>query len=273
MHHPPDIAFIYAHAESHRGTNHAHIAVDKRSLRRLAHSCAQTGMIACRTYTDSLQRRRHVLGLRTAQAINYARIVGIFRHELAHTPYASCLARVGRHFDAYVWTIETAYPRERTIKSELIHNIVPRKAVGCGRKRHHRHTGQRLFHIGKFRVHGTEIMSPLRYAVGLVDGHEPYRQTPAPRTKVGHKSFGRSVQQFHAAETSLLKSLTHLILGTVGMDGGSRNAVGHQRRHLIVHQSDKRRHHHAHAVGKQRRKLIAKRLSASRRHQGQCIAA
>jgi hypothetical protein len=55
--------------------------------------------------------------------------------------------------------------------------------------------------------------------------------------------------------------------------GGRRNAVAAELRHLVAHERDQRRHHHGEPVAQQRGQLIAQRFPAAGRHDGQHVAA
>jgi hypothetical protein len=126
----------------------------------------------------------------------------------------------------------------------------------------------------QLQVLGPEVVSPLRYAVRLVDGEEcDLRAIQQIETARRGEAFGGHVEQVEfAGEQCAFGSA-----GGTGVERGVEKRRTHaelcQRGHLILHQGDQRRHHDARARPHQRRELVAQRLAAAGGHQHQRIAA
>jgi hypothetical protein len=110
--------------------------------------------------------------------------------------------------------------------------------------------------------------------VRLVDGEQ---RDPSPIEKLlggGHtEPFRCHVQQVELAPDELLPHQPLL----VGILGGVQKAGAHaqraQRVHLVLHQRDQRRDHHASPGPDQCRDLVAQRLAAAGRHQHEGVPA
>ena len=156
---------------------------------------------------------------------------------------------------------------------ELLHDV----ALDLGRRRGRAgdgwHVDETLGQATKHAVVRAKLVSPLRDAVGLVDG---YQARIAAFEQVAESirvdPLGRDVEQ-------LDRSVHHLSLNLRGVhrrEGAVQilrvRAGPLQRRDLVEHQRDQRRDHHGQAVGEDCRQLIAERLAAAGWHQDQRIA-
>ena len=121
----------------------------------------------------------------------------------------------------------------------------------------------------------TEVVTPLRDAVGLVDGIE----RDLDLAQEGHvvllgERLGREIEQLGLALHDIRAYLRHgrLVERRIEEVGDAR--LGREGTHgidLILHQGDQRRDDDRDPVHEQRRQLVAQRLAAARRHQHERI--
>jgi hypothetical protein len=87
------------------------------------------------------------------------------------------------------------------------------------------------------------------------------------------QAFRRHIQQFQLPGYEIAFDLHRRCTVEAGVEERRRDAELLQRRDLVLHQRDQRRHHHRAALAQQRRDLVAQRLAAAGRHQHQRVAA
>ena len=88
-----------------------------------------------------------------------------------------------------------------------------------------------------------------------------------------HQPLGRDVEQVELAGRKIPLGLIRGLRIERGVEHRRVHAGLGERRDLVLHQRDQRRHHHRAALAHQRRNLIAQRLAAAGRHQHQRVAA
>ncbi len=120
------------------------------------------------------------------------------------------------HGVADVGPVETGDEAGRLGEPEASAHVVARLGVGGRRAGDDRHVGEQLAQAAQVDVLGTEVVAPLRDAVGLVDGKQgecgvtlgaraaraAVGAAEAPQAlqkAVGHESFGRYVEQIELA--------------------------------------------------------------------------
>ncbi len=97
VNHPADITLVDTHTESHRGTHHLHIAVDKLLLSQIALRHRQTRMIDHRTVAQSPQIIVHRLRRLTADAIDNTRVMAVTLYESRDIANPLLLPRIVPH--------------------------------------------------------------------------------------------------------------------------------------------------------------------------------
>ncbi len=132
-----------------------------------------------------------------------------------HRDVAQTLALAGivHHPERDVGTVKRADKRGRISEAELSGDVVARETVGRRCERHDRHVGIKLLQPRETGVVRSEIMSPLRDAVSLVDGNQTYRKIARPAVDFHQKAFGRYVENLDAACEKLLEYIVVLGLG------------------------------------------------------------
>ncbi len=146
--------------------------------------------------------------------------------------------------------------------------------VGGGGQRDARHMREQLGQLAQLQVFGTEIVAPLRHAVGLVDGEQRDIQvTQEVEHARLHQALRCQVQHLHFATAQAPGQVTLLFRGQRGVQRGGRHPQFVERGDLVVHQRDQWRNHHRQARAQQPRHLETQRLAAAGGHQNQGIAA
>jgi hypothetical protein len=110
--------------------------------------------------------------------------------------------------------------------------------------------------------------------MGLVDGEqrELDLREPVEAARRG-EPFRRDVEQVQLARREALLDGTRFVHALRRIEECSTHAHLLERRHLVLHQRDQRRHDHGRARPQQRRHLVAQRLAAAGGHQDERVAA
>ena len=126
----------------------------------------------------------------------------------------------------------------------------------------------------ELHVFGAEIVAPLRDAVRLVDGEQrEFRAREQIQRAVEQQALGGDIQQVEFAAQQLRFDGARLRRVERGIEKFRAHAGLLQRRHLVLHQRDQRRHHDAGTGAGDGRNLEAQRLAAAGRHEHQRVAA
>ncbi len=117
-------------------------------------------------------------------------------------------------------------------------------------------------------------MTPLRYAVGFVNGKQGnLAACQQIQAAVCQQTFGSHIEQIQLPRQKLALDLA----GSLPILGGIQirrvNAQLVEGVHLILHQGNQGRHHHTGAGSHQSRNLVTERLAAAGGHQDQGVAA
>ena len=127
--------------------------------------------------------------------------------------------------------------------------------------------------FAKPSVFGPKVVTPIRYAMSLVDGEQgDARLAQEVERSFPRQPFRRHVKQFYPAGSDFLIGVRDLeiVLARVQRRGGQPQRF--ERAQLIAHQRDQRRDHHHEFDPQHRRQLIQQRLSRARRHHRQHVA-
>ena len=161
-----DIGFVDAHAEGDRGDHDHAVFVEKAMLIVAAHLGREAGVVRQGLVPLPGQPRGRILHLAPRHAIDDPRLPMPRGQELFQL-----LARIaaGAHSVADVRPVESADEPARIPQREPLGDIRAGAFVGGRGQGHARHTGKILTELVQFEIIVTEIVSPLRHAMRLVD--------------------------------------------------------------------------------------------------------
>src|SRR5471030_45288 len=144
--------------------------------------------------------------------------------------------------------------------------------VGGGGQGDTRNVREQLGQLPQLQVFRAEIVTPLRYTVGFVDGEQGNLQVLQKRQHARlDQTLGRQVEHLDLAQANAVCQFALLIGAEGGVQCGGGYTQFFQGRHLIVHQGDQRRDHHRQTFAQQAGHLEAQRLATTGRHQHQRI--
>ena len=282
--HVAHVGLVDAHAKGVGGNHHLDIVVDKGALALTTGVVAHAGMVAANTNAAGAQR----LGKLACQRID--RLAGRTIHDAA-------LARMRNHIVAYprglgfvahllaakveVLAIEARHHRRGVLQAEHLLDIRAHTLGRCsGKGRHDRALRQGIDELANLQVGGAEILAPLAYAVGLVNGHERHANAGGTRSllRKGQKArleqaLGRHI---HKLITALAHPLEHGVLlgrGKAGVEIAGARTRREQRAGLVLHKRQQRAHHKGDAGQHKCRHLVANGLAGACGHNAERIAA
>ena len=274
------VGLVDAHAEGDRGHHHERAAAvlaaaQEGSLVAGAQRGLHAGVIRQRGHAVLVQEGRHLLDRIAGQAVDDA---GLARMLVADEAQ-QLLARLALLDDpvADVGPVEAGHEHPRAGEQPLL-DLQPRRRIGGGGQRDARHLRKALAQQAELAVLGAEVVAPLRHAVRLVDREQ---RQPAlrlhvveqPQAALAQQPFGRDVDEVELAGAHPALDRRRLGAAQCAVEKGRAHAQLGQRGHLVLHQCDQRRDHHAHAMPHQCRDLVGQRLAAAGGHQHQRVAA
>ena len=151
-------------------------------------------------------------------------------------------------------------------------DVIAGEAVGGGSQCHNRYIRKFRLQRTQLGVYFAEIVAPLRYAVGFVDGKQADIEARQPLVDVGNQALGREVNDFDASGVGGVDIGAIVEVGAVGIDCHRGNPIGHKCLHLVLHQRNERRHHHHATIIQKGRHLIADGFAAAGGHNHHGIA-
>ena len=216
-----------------------------------------------------LQTRGGVFHLRTAVTVDDAGLAALLldvAQELIQR-----LEFFHQHI-ADVRAVEAADLNIGVVQPEQTNDVQTGGVIRRGGKRHKRQLGEALTQLAEGRVFRAEIVSPLGNTVRFVHRQQdrvPVRQVV--EEVIQHQAFRRDIQQADLPGTTTGHHLLLLLPGLGRVETGRRHAVGEQLVNLVFHQRNKGGYHDRQAVKHQRGHLITKGLAATGRHHHQAI--
>ena len=189
-----------------------------------------------------------------------------------------------QHAVDQVGPIEGSNEDRRIHEPQLGDDVTPDAFGRRGRERMERDV-QLVTQPSELPVLGTEVVSPLTDAVGLVDRDEAHapllERTPEALTALADQAFRGDVEQTAAIFAQAGDHAVAFVSGLRAVQVGGRHTVDPQAVHLIFHQRDQRRYDQREPlailrtlfVQQQRRRLETQRLAAAGRQHEQAVAA
>ncbi len=272
MRHEAHVRLVDAHAEGHRRHHRQAVLAQEAALIRRARLGWESRVVDQRRAAVALQPVRGLLHPAAGRAVDDAAVGAVVRVQKRQQLLAQALALADVVTD--VRAIETRREHRRSGEPKALHDVALRRPVGGGGQRQPRHAGKALAEHTKAEIFRPEVVPPLRHAVRLVDRDQRHRHARQQfQRALADQALRRHVNHLEPPGEQIALDRRRL----AGRQARVQRRRGHaelaQRRHLIVHQRDQRRHHHAHAIAHQRRHLIAQRLATARGHDHQRVAA
>ena len=262
---PAHIGFVDAHAEGDGGTNDARLVANEEFLILRPLVVCEARVIRHGGESTLREALRETICRGACGAIDDAAI-----HRPRFDEVQNLLRRLLLGNDAIgkVWAVEAGHKDLRLAEAQMLDDVLPHAFGGGRRERHERNVGEPLAQLRDLAILGTEIMPPLGNAVGLVDRDRadiPSTQIFLPM--IEHEALRRGVEKPVAA----LVQTCQARFGFFDAERGIQKCRLHTRRlqlvHLILHQSDQRRHNKRQPLPQQSRQLKAKRLATARGQQ------
>ena len=149
-------------------------------------------------------------------------------------------------------------------------DVVPGAGIGGGGEGQAGHGGEALRQLAQLQVVGSEVVAPLRQAVGLIDGEQGQGQPgQQPQAIAAEQPLRGDVKQLERALRQGGPGGGGLLGRERGVQGSRGHALLPQALHLVVHQGDQGGDHHGEPLQAEGRHLPAERLAATGGHQHQ----
>ena len=158
-------------------------------------------------------------------------------------------------------------------QSELFEDIVANFLSGCCGQGHDRGVREVASEFGQLSVFGSKIVSPLRHAVGFVDGdHVDLVALKQVGKVVLQSSFGRGEEQAELLVFEFLEQVPFFLMGGARVPTSRRDPQLQQSVDLVFHQRDQGADDDRASAPVERGSLVAEGFPPSGGHDDQCIA-
>ena len=214
-------------------------------------------------YSFAFKYLGNVVGILAVAGVHYGRTV----QAVENMQKLICLVFGAPNHVCEVLAFETHAENVRAAEQQLVLYVGGHFFGGCSCKGKHGNVREELAHLGNLEIRRTEVVAPLRYAVGLVDSNKSNRDFYGFRyKKLRRKPFGRHVKEFVVAENTVFKICYDFTARHAVIHGGGLYAFGAEVGHLVFHQRYQRRDDKAQAVACKRGHLERNRLAPARGH-------
>ena len=170
MGHKAHIGLVDAHAKRNRRHHHDAFLAQKAVLVVLAHFGIEPRVVGQGVDARILQRGRQFLHALARLAIHHARLARMLTLDEAQQLRGGVLL-----FDdgvADVGPVKAADEQACVLQLQPLDDVLAREGIGRGRECNARHLRVALVQQRERPVLGAEVMAPLAYAVGFVDGKQ-----------------------------------------------------------------------------------------------------
>ena len=251
-----NVRFVDAHSERDCGNHHVDLAGEKLLLNAAAKVGVESGMIGSR------RKRNRELGRQTCSLFARRRIDDrrtAFRIAQQFRRHCGSLRRHDLHgFDRKIGAAKTVNESRQFRKSKLFRNVVLYQwCCGCGQGDDGRRPQFRKV-LAESAIVRTEVMPPLRNAVGLVNSDQSGFALRQHFRKSGQpQSFRRDEKKLQRAVQVIRARLSRRGGVAAGMDAFDLKATFFQLRHLIFHQRNERADHECRSAAGDAGQLVA----------------
>ena len=270
--HIAHVGLVDAHTEGDRGDDHLDALHEEVVLVGRTRRGIHTGVVGPRPDAVGHQQFGELLDLLAAQAVDDAALALVLLDEADDLAIDVVL---GTDLVVEVRPVERRLEDRHVGHAQVLLDVHLHLGRRGGRQGDQRRLPDLVDDRADAAVLRTEVVTPLRDAVGLVDGIE----RDLDLAQEGHvvllgERLGREIEQLGLALHDIRAYLRHgrLVERRIEEVGDAR--LGREGTHgidLILHQGDQRRDDDRDPVHEQRRQLVAQRLAAARRHQHERI--
>ena len=245
MSHKTDIGFVDAHAKRQGGDHHHAVVAQKPGLVASPIGSAHAGVIGQRIKALLDQPGGGVVDPLAGGAVDDTGLAGEFAQEGEQlAPWLilddDAVADIG--------AIKTGDELTRLLQRQTLADFMSGLGIGGGGQRNSRNVGKAIVQNRQAEILRTEIMAPLRDAVRFVDRKErDATGRKQLKAAIGEQALGRHIKQINLACPHGSLDPAGLIEAERGVEVFGAHAVFAQGIDLILHQSNQRRNHHAHA--------------------------
>ena len=259
------IGLVDAHAEGVGGRDDLHPALHPEVLALVTRLGIQTGMIEGGADAHRVEPVGDDLG-----ALAVANIYDgtAFFHGLQLTPQNAIFVGLADHIIGHILAFETALEDILLLEAETHLYVIDH--LGSSRGGQSQHWGLRHIRtdIGNLQIRRTEVITPLRDTVRLVDSQEAdLHPAQGFDELVGLKAFGRDIEELQPAKGRLVIGQFQGIGVHAGIDGCGVYPFCHKMRHLVLHQGNERCDDQTEALHRHGRHLETDALAATRGQQ------
>ena len=191
-------------------------------------------------------------------------------------PFDELAGRVGLrpHRKKEVRPVERADEDSRPPDEQLVGDLAAGRRVGGRSHGDGLHAAERFDDLAQAQIFGTEVVTPLRDAMGLVDGEAADREAlQIGDHVVAQEPLGRDVEKAQRPLLQAARDPAPLVGLGRGIEGRGLDPELAELRHLVAHQRDQRRDDQREALADDRRQLEKQRLAAAGRHDGEHVLA
>ena len=172
MDHKAHVGFVDSHSEGDRRHDHVQILHQEVVLRLRPRLRVETCMIRCGLDVIGLQDGGQFLHLLARQAVDDTALASMLLDELDDLPVGIVVALLRPYLVIQVRTVEGALELHAILDAQTAHDVRTHLVGSRRRKRNDRSHADRFNRMAYLAVLRTEVMSPFRDTVCLVNGVE-----------------------------------------------------------------------------------------------------
>ena len=263
------VGLVDAHAEGYGGHDDIDALHEEVVLGLRARGAVEAGMIGRRLDVVGLELGRQFfyrLARETVDDTALARVLLDKEHNLLVD-----LLGLGSHLVVEVGPVEGTLVLDGVLYLQIFLDIASHLVGGSSREGYHRRVANLVDGRSEVAVLGSEVVSPLRDAVGFIDGIERNLERLEKLEVLGLvERLGSHVEQLGLAVAHVIHHLCGLRLGERRVEVMGQSVVladAIDGVDLVFHQGDEWRHDDGSALHEERRQLVTQALASAGGHE------
>ena len=191
-----NIRFVDSHAEGNRGHNDIAPALHEVILRGGAHIVCKAGVVGPRADARALQATCHALRRMLQGHIDNGREWFLLDESIDEQVQALVRSNRG-DVQVQIGSVERCLHMVSLGDAEGFADFLRHGRRCCGRERQNTRDAEFFRESGEAQILGSEIVSPLRNAMGLIDGkHANIRPLDLGDESLAHEALGGDIEEF-----------------------------------------------------------------------------
>lgn len=268
MDHKTHVGLVYTHAKGIGGYHHTHLILLPFPLAEVLVIGGESSMIVGGGHSAVGEKMGYSAAIVAGPYVYYGTAFGV----LEYVEQFTLLMVGGTHYICEVLPSKTHAENVGLTETQLTLYVFYNVLGGGGGKGEYGRVGLKLAHLGDGKIGWTEVIAPLGYAVGLVDGYKTdVYLGKFVEKQLGGKALWRHIQYLNPTEDGAVEGGDNVVSAHVGGYGGCGYVALAEAGNLVFHKGNKWGDNETHPVHGEGRHLKGYGLPSACGHEAKGV--